>query len=83
MRIPNRVVTLTDEGLMYDSDPRDAELMARNPSLDASKGIATPGVKPPDISNKDVKEGVLEAWDGTPQRDSEPEGDHEEDRRTI
>ena len=39
MRILNRIVTLTDEGLIYESDPRHAELMARNLALEEGKGV--------------------------------------------
>ena len=56
MRILNRVVTPTDEGFIYESDPRHAELMARNLSLDDSKGVGTPGAEPPDISNEAAKQ---------------------------
>ena len=75
--ILNRVVTLTDEGFIYESDPRLAGLMARNPSLDESKGVRAPGVKPPDMPNKAAKEGLLEPWDGAPLRDSKTADDHE------
>ena len=80
MHILNRIVTLTDEGLIYDSNPRRAELMARNLELEESKGAGTPGVKPPDISNEAVKEGMLEPWDDLPWCDSKPESYHEIDR---
>ena len=73
MRILNRIVTLTDEGLIYESDPRHAELMARNLALEEGKGVGSPGVKPPDISNEAVKEGMLEPWDDSPWCDSKPE----------
>ena len=86
MRILNRIGTLTGGGLIYESDPRHAKLIARSLILEEGKGVGTPGVKPPDISNEAVKEGLLEPWDDAPCRDSKPEGFHEDgraERRTI
>ena len=54
--------------------------MARNLALKDGKGVGITGVKPPDISNEAVKEGMLEPWDDSPWRDSKPEGHHEIDR---
>ena len=71
---------MTEEELIYESDPRQAELMARNLALEEGKGVGAPGVKPPDISNQAVKEGMLEPWDDSPWCDSKPEGYHEIDR---
>ena len=80
VRILNRIVTLTDEGLIYESDPRHAELISRNVALEEGKGVGTPGVKPPDFSNEAVKEGMLKPWDDSPWCDSKPEGYHDIDR---
>ena len=55
-RILNRIVTLTPEGLIYESAPRHAELMVRNLGLGESKGVGTPGVKLPDISDEAPKD---------------------------
>ena len=54
--------------------------MARNLALEDGKGVATPDVKPPDISIETVEEGMLEPWDDSPWGDSKPEGYHEDDR---
>ena len=71
MRILNRIVTLTPEGLIYESDtrhaePRHAELMVRNLGLDGSKGVGTPGVKLPVISDEAPKDGGIDPWDDEP-----------------
>ena len=33
MRILNRIVTLTEKGILYEADPRHAELLVRNMSV--------------------------------------------------
>ena len=38
MRILNRIAPLTDEGLIYEPDPRHAGLMARNLALEGEIG---------------------------------------------
>ena len=77
MRILRRIVTLTPEGLIYESDPRHAELMVRNLSLGKSKGVGTPGVKLPDISDEAPKDNGNEPWDDEPWRNSKPDNDSE------
>ena len=74
MKILNRIVTLTPEGLIYESDPRHAELMVRNLGLGDSKGVGTPGVKHPDISDEAPKDNGTDPWDDEPWRDSKPDG---------
>jgi hypothetical protein len=76
MRILNRIVTLTP-GLIYESDPRHAELMVRNVSLGESKRVGTPGVKLPDISDEAPKDNGTEPWDDEPWRDSNTNNDSE------
>ena len=70
----NRIVTLTPEGLIYESDPGHAELMVRNLGLGESKGVGTPGVKLPNISDEVPKDGGTDPWDDEPWRDSKPDG---------
>ena len=53
--------------------------MERNLSLDGSRGVGTPGRKPPNISNEVAKEGLLEPWDDAPCRNSKTAGYHEKD----
>ena len=74
MRILNRIVTLTPEGLIYESDPRNAELMVRNLGLGESKEVGTPGVKLPDISDEAPKDHGTDPWDDEPWRDSKSDG---------
>ena len=74
MRILNRIVTLTPEGLIYESDPRHAELMVRNLGIGGSKGAGPPGAKLPDISDEAPKDNGTDPWDDEPWRDSKPDG---------
>ena len=75
MNILNRIVTLTLEGLIYESDPRHAELMVCNFGLDGSKDVGTPGVKLSDILDEAPKDGGVDPWDDEPWQDSKPEND--------
>ena len=48
VRILNRTVRWTDEGILYESDSRHAEIVVKQLGLDGSKGcksVTTPGVK--------------------------------------
>ena len=65
MRILNRVITITTKGVQYEADPRHAELMVRNLSLDDSKGVETPGAKPVDLSLAATKGRATKPWDHT------------------
>ena len=47
IRILNRIVRITDEGLMYEADPRHVELLAKSLGLQDCKPVATPGIKRP------------------------------------
>ena len=69
MGIFNRIVTLTPEGLIYESDLRHAELMVRNLGFGESKGIGTPGVELPDISDEAPKDNGTDPGDDEPWRD--------------
>jgi hypothetical protein len=45
VRILNRVVTVTDEGLEHEADQRHAEILMRDMGIEVgSKGAVTPGV---------------------------------------
>ena len=45
VRILNRVVTVTENGLEYEADQRHAEILMRDMGIDeSSKGVVTPGV---------------------------------------
>ena len=46
-RVLNRIVRITDSGLLYEADPRHAEMLARAPSLETCKAMVTPGVNLP------------------------------------
>ena len=49
IRILNRIVTLTAEGLTYEADPRHADLLCASMGLsDGAKAVLTPGVKEPE-----------------------------------
>ncbi len=46
MRILNRIVTVTENGLEYEADRRHAEILKRDMGIDeSSKGVVTPGVR--------------------------------------
>ena len=47
IRILNRIVTLTKEGLVYEADPRHVDLLANSLGLTAANSVLTPGVKDP------------------------------------
>ena len=47
IKILNRILRLTPEGLTYEADPRHVDLLASSMNLDASKGVGTPGAKDP------------------------------------
>eukprot|EP00969_Alexandrium_andersonii_P111187 4908720-Alexandrium_andersonii.AAC.1 len=44
MRVLNRIVTWTDEGIWYEADQRHAELIIKGLGMkEESKGVVTPG----------------------------------------
>ena len=45
MRVLNRIVRINKEGLLYEADPRHAELLIKSFNLEACKSVVTPGVK--------------------------------------
>jgi hypothetical protein len=45
VRILNKIVTVTDQGLEYKAGQRHADILMRDMGIDeSSKGVATPGV---------------------------------------
>ena len=47
IRILNRILTLTKEGLIYEADPRHVDLFAGSLGLTSANSVITPGVKDP------------------------------------
>ena len=47
MRVLNRIVRITDGGLLYEADPRHAEMLIKSLNLEDAKSVVTPGIKPP------------------------------------
>ena len=62
VRILNRVVTVTDEGIEYEADQRQSEIIVRELGLESkSKTVVTPGIKdssgeakPSQLSSHDI-----------------------------
>ena len=55
IRILNRCVKLTPEGLIYEADTRHVDLLTDAFSLQKSNGVLTPGIKPPDADGEATK----------------------------
>ena len=55
IRILNRIVTLTDAGLMYEADPKHVDLLKASLGLVAGNAVLTPGVKDPEIDEIAIK----------------------------
>ena len=79
MRILNKVITLTDKGLIYEADPRHAELLARSQMV--TNSVCTPGIKDSYLTNQatqdlDSNKGGIAAGEITTgaQGDLEPQG---------
>ena len=75
MRILNRIVTIQDGGLRYESDPRHAELLIRN--MGVSNSVGTPGVKDGDLTHQAPKGQeqpacAIEGTDNLAQEGAEP-----------
>ena len=45
MRVLNRIVRISENGLLYEADPRHAEMLIRSFNLGEAKSVVTPGVK--------------------------------------
>ena len=55
MRILNRIVRLTKDGLRYEADPRHAEMIIKAMDLEGSNSLSTPGIKESnDLTNYDA-----------------------------
>ena len=69
VRILNRTVTWTDEGILYESDCRHAEIVIKQLGLDGTKGckaVTTPGVKedipPQDPAIAPQRQSLYREW---------------------
>ena len=45
IRLLNRIIRITDKGLLYEADPRHAELLAKSMNLEQGRQVSTPGTK--------------------------------------
>ena len=45
MRVLNRIVRVTEDGLRYEADPRHAEMLIKAFDLSEAKSVVTPGIK--------------------------------------
>ena len=70
-RMLNRIITLTDERVLYEADPRHHELMTSNLGLEHGKRAVTPGIKPVDLECKATKDGAPEPWDDSAWQNEE------------
>ena len=55
IKILNRILRSTPEGLTYDSDPRHVDLLALSMGLTVSNAVSTPGTKEPDADYEATK----------------------------
>ena len=55
IKILNRILRLTDQGLTYEADPRHADLLLSSMGLTASNSVATPGIKDPEADSAATK----------------------------
>ena len=63
MRVLNRIVRITDDGLLYEADPRHAELSAKELNLENCNKMVAPGVKLPfDINSGPSGDDVDDNW---------------------
>ena len=63
VRILNRVVRITPNGVVYEADPRHHELLTRSLGLEGGTSVLTPGVKPTETEQYTFK-GELNAHEG-------------------
>ena len=56
MRILNRIVRLTDQGLRYEADPRHAEMIIKSLGLESGTSVSTPGIKEADPDIQALKD---------------------------
>ena len=45
IRLLNRIIRITDKGLMYEADPTHAELLAKSMKMEQGRQVSTPGTK--------------------------------------
>ena len=50
LRILNRIVRITPDGLTYEADPRHVDLLSQSMSLEGANSVVTPGIKDPEPS---------------------------------
>jgi len=55
IRILNRIVRVTPQGVRYEADPRHYELLSRSLGLEGASATLTPGVKPSEIECETFK----------------------------
>ena len=48
MKVLNRIVRITPDGLLYEADPRHAEMLIKAFKLEGDKSVVTPGIKTSD-----------------------------------
>ena len=62
IRILNRIVRVTPQGVRYEADPRHYELLSRSLGLEGASSTLTPGVKPSEVECETFKgdEGEIE-----------------------
>ena len=61
IRILNRCLKLTKDGLIYESDPRHVDLLLHAFNLVSSPGVGTPGTKEPDFEGEAIKSPDVDA----------------------
>ena len=59
MRVLNRIVRISDKGVLYEADPRHAEMLVKAFNLEGAKGVVTPGVKT--VVDQDVDPAKVDA----------------------
>ena len=70
MRVLNRIVRITKVGLLYEADPRHAEMLITVFHLEDAKSVVTPGVKT-DVNEHDADKIDADASDVIGQIDAE------------
>ena len=65
IRLLNRIIRLEKDGLLYEADPRHAELLGRALGLEEARPVPTPGVK----NAEDIEHGS-ELNEPLPEQDS-------------
>ena len=69
MRVLNRVIRWTDQGLTYEADQRHAELIVEAMGMKNAKGVATPAVhEPADVKEQRERSPQLSSIDATMYR---------------